>query len=250
MGELYFNKSVYVQTANTRNLVLMMDDLAMDVGEGRFACVYGGAGLGKSEAVKWYHANHADTIYIESSRSWKTSSLAFLSDLCRELGIERPKRNRDWCFRRIIEALYENPDTVIFLDEADRLGTDGLEYARDITRITFCPIVLIGEMRLLSIMQQNERIWTRTFEPVQFAPMKESDVIIYAQEAAGAQLSIEVAGILHQTRTKNTANGNFRLVKRALLYAIAYANAAKSQEITKPIAEAAIKSAIKWATKR
>ncbi len=250
MGQLAFNKSVYVQTANTRNLVLMMDDLRMDVGEGRFACVYGGAGLGKSQAVKWYHANNAHSIYIESTDIWRTSTLEFLKDLCRELGIEKPKRNRGWCFRAIVEALYENPETILFIDEVDRLGNGFLEIVRDITRISLCPVVLIGEPRLISIMQTNERVWTRTFEPVRFVPMKESDVIIYAKEAAGVDISVEVAGILHQTRTKKTANGNFRLVKRALLYAIAYANAAGSETITEKIAQTAVKSAIKWATKR
>ena len=250
MAQLTFNKAVFIQTGNTRNLLLLMDDLRLDVGEGRFACVCGGAGLGKSESVKWYHANHEETIYLESSLSWKTSTLSFLTDLCRELGIERTRRNRDWCFRAIIETLFERPETVILVDEADRLGNDGLEYARDITRISLCPVVLIGEPRLLPMMQANERVWTRTFAPVEFATMKESDVIIYAQEAAGVELSVEVAGILHQTQTKRTERGNFRLVKRALLYAIAYANANKTQEISVPIAQAAIKSAIQWANRR
>lgn len=245
-----FNEAVYVQTTNTRNLMLMMDDLRMDVGEGRFACIFGGAGLGKSRAVKWYHANHEDTIYMESTLFWKTSPLAFMTDMCRELGIENPKRNQNWCFRAIVETLFENPEMILFIDEADRMNDTFLEILRDLTRITLCPVVLIGEPRLITLMQTNERVWTRTFEPVQFAPMRESDVIIYAQESAGLELSIDVAGILHQTQTKKTTNGNFRLVKRALLYAISYANAAKSPAITKDIAKTAIKSAIRWADKR
>ena len=250
MAELAFNNAVYVQTANTRNLVLMIDDLRMDVGEGRFGCIYGGAGIGKSKAVKWFHANNAETIYIESTDMWKSSPLEFLKDLCRELGIGEPKRNKGWCFRAIIDALFDSPETIIFIDEVDRLGNNFLELVRDITRITLCPIVLIGEPRLLPLMQTNERVWTRTFEPVQFSPMKESDLIIYARQAAGVDLSVEVASILHQTRTPKTASGNFRLVKRALLYAISYANAANTDRITTEIARAAIKSAIKWATKR
>lgn len=246
---LEFNESIYLQTANARRFSLMIDDLKMDVGEGRFACVCGGAGLGKSRAVKYYHANSENTIYLESTLIWKNSDLAFLQDLCRELGVDSPKRNKEWCFRTIIENLYQNSDTIIFIDEADRMRNNFLEIVRDITRITLCPVVLIGESGLLPMMQQNERVWTRTFEPVQFVPMQPSDLLIYAQEAAGAELSLEVASILHQTKTKKTANGNFRLVKRALLYAIAYANAAKSAEITVQIAEIAIKSAIRWANK-
>ena len=249
MDDLRFSESVFVQNTNTRNFVLAMEDLLLDVGEGRFGIVCGGAGLGKSRAVKWFHANNENTIYLESTLIWKTSTLAFLIDLCRELGIENPKRSREWCFRVIIETLFERPNIIIFIDEADRMGNNFLELVRDITRISLCPIVLIGEPRLLPLMQTNERVWTRTFAPVHFAPMREEDVIVYAEKASGVELSIEVAGILHQTKTKKTADGNFRLVKRALLYAIAYANAARSPEITKEIAESAVKSAIKWATK-
>ena len=249
MAELTFNESSYINTANTRHFSVMIDDLKMDVGEGRFGCVCGGAGLGKSRAVKYYHANSENTIYLESTFIWKNSDLAFLQDLCRELGIDNPKRNKEWCFRAITESLYQNSDTIIFIDEVDRMRNSFLEIVRDITRITLCPVIFIGEPGLLPMMQQNERVWTRTFEPVQFAPMQPSDILIYAQEAAGAELSLDVAGILHQTKTKKTAAGNFRLVKRALLYAIAYANAAKAGEITVQIAEMAIKSAIRWANK-
>jgi len=44
--------------------------------------------------------------------------------------------------------------------------------------------------------------------------------------------------------------GQSGLGKTHLLYAIAYANANKTQEISAPIAQAAIKSAIQWANRR
>jgi hypothetical protein len=249
MTDLKLSESVFIQTANTRNLSLMMDDIRMDVGEGRFGVVCGPAGLGKSRAVKWYHANSTDTVYLESTSIWKSSDLAFLRDLCRELGIVHIRNRKEYCFRDVIDFLNDHPQTIILIDEVDRLSNSFLELARDITRMTVCPIIFIGEKKLLAFMQQNERVWTRTFAPVMFTTMKESDVIIYAKEVAGLALPVEVAGILHQTQTKNTEAGNFRLVKRALIYAIAYANAAKASEITPEIARMAIKSAVRWAVK-
>ena len=113
--------------------------------KGRFAVVCGGAGLGKSEAVKWYHVNHRHTVYLESTAIWYSSELEFLRDLCRELGIENIPNRKGPCFRDIVDHLYENPDTIIFIDEVDRLKNMHLELMRDITRMTLCPIVLIGE---------------------------------------------------------------------------------------------------------
>ena len=116
---------------NARNFMLLLEDLRMDTYEGRFGCVVGGAGIGKSRVVKYFHTNAQETVYIESTNTWKTSSLSFLKDVCRELDIESPKGNRDWCFRAIVETLYDNPETIILVDEADRLGNEGLEFARD-----------------------------------------------------------------------------------------------------------------------
>lgn len=249
MPELKMSHSVFIQTQNVRNLLTMMDDIGMDIGEGRFAVICGGAGLGKSRSVKWYHANHQHTIYLESTAVWYSSELEFLCDLCRELGIENIAHRKGRCYRDIIDFLFDHPETVIFIDEVDRLKNIHLELMRDITRATLCPIVLIGEKNLIPFMRKNERVWTRTFEPVMFGAMRPSDVIIFVKEAVGVQIGADVAAILHKTGTKNTTDGNFRLVKRAVQYAIQYANAKKSETITPEIAAMAIKSAIQWAKK-
>ena len=248
MEPLKFSTSVFIQTQNSRNLALMMDDIKMNIGEGRFAVICGSAGLGKSEAIKRYHANSTRTVYIESMITWVSSELAFLRDLCKELGIESPRHTKNRCFRDIYDYLCENPDTIIFVDEVDRMRNIHLEYMRDLTRSTMCPFVLCGEPNLLPLMKRNGRVWTRTFEPLMFKPMRKSDVIIYAKEATGVDINTEIADILHQTSTKSTPDGNFRLVKRALQYAVQYANSASST-ITKKVAATAIKSAIRWANK-
>ncbi len=244
---LTMSKTEFIQTQNVRNVVLMMDDIRMDIDEGRFGVVCGGAGLGKSRTIKWFHSNNTDTVYIESTAIWYSSELEFLRDFCRELGIEDVAKRKGRCFRDIVDHLFENPDTIILIDEVDRLKNMHLELMRDITRMTLCPIVLIGERKLLPFMQRNERVWTRTFEPVMFKPMKQSDVIIYAKDAVGVQISADIANILHKTSTKNTSDGNFRLVKRALQYCVQYANAKNTDEVTPDIATASIKSAIRWA---
>ena len=164
-------------------------------------------------------------------------------------GIEDVSYRKGRCFRDILDCLWENRDTVIFIDEVDRLKNAHLELMRDITRATICPIVLIGEPRLIPFMRRNERVWTRTFEPVTFGPMKQSDVIIYVQDAIGINIAADVANILHRTATKDTSNGNFRLVKRAVQYCVQYANAKNTGDVTPEIATAAIKSAIQWAAK-
>ncbi len=249
MTKLSISHSVFIQTKNVRDVVIMMDDLGMDVGEGKFGVVYGKAGLGKSETIKWYHANHNNTIYLESTAIWISSELEFLRDFCFELGIENVASRKGRCFNDINDYLFDHQDTIIFIDEAGRLKPGHLELMRDITRVTTCPIVLIGEHNLMNLLKQGGKdgIQTRTFSPVKFSPMKQSDVIIFAKEAIGVQITADVAAILHKTATKYTTDGNFRLVKRALHYCVQYANAKNIEEITPDIATDGIKAAIRWA---
>ena len=187
MGALKMSNSVFIQTQNVRNVVLMMDDIKMDTGEGCFGMICGGAGLGKSETVKWYYANHQNTVYLSSTAIWFSSELEFLRDLCRELGVEDIAHRKGRCYRDIMDYLFEHPDTVVFVDEVDRLKNMHLELMRDFTKMSLCPFVLIGERKLIPFMQRNERGWTLTFEPVMFAPMKQSDVIILCQGRRGHQ---------------------------------------------------------------
>ena len=106
----------------------------------------------------------------------------------------------------------------IFLDEFEKLPQNYLGIIRELTETTGVPFVLIGEEELLAYMRRDERVWSRTYQQIEFQPITESDIILYAGEAARIKLSSPVAKILLAA-----SGGDFRIVRRDLLKLVFYA---------------------------
>lgn len=233
---------VFVKTKNVRNFEVMMDALALGAGEGRFGMVWGESGRGKTRTTTWYHAHHG-CAYLATAKVWQTSPTDFLHALARELGIVAPAPRKGRCFAEVVDALTADPRPV-FIDEIERLGDAFLEILRDITNSTGAPVVLIGEEELVPYMRRNRRVWTRTFQQLEFAPLGISDVIVFANEAAALKLTPEVADVFHRASTRHITAGNFRLVKRTLLALVQICNAKGTREVSVEMARVAVKTSL------
>lgn len=230
-------KPTFVKTKNVRNFENLMDGLALGEGEGRLAMVYGQAGRGKTRTTQWYAANNAG-VYLRITTIMRGSELEFLQALCRELGDLTPPRRKGGCFTEIIDALIEAPRPV-FCDELEKLPAAFADLVRDISDLAMCPFVLVGEEELVAYMRRNRRVWSRTFQQMEFAPIGAADIIGYAGEAAGLKLTPEQATIFHQASA-----GDFRLVKRDLLTLMQIASGKGTAEVTDDMARQAVKSGL------
>lgn len=233
MEKYTFNPEL-VPNKNVRNFEVMMDDIRIAKDEGLFCCVYGQAGRGKSRTVKWYHSHH-DTIYLRMMSAWKKSEIEFLKAFAKELGLMNPPHRRGACFTEIVARLLADPRPV-FLDEIEKLPNDILEICRDITDETTAPIILIGEEELFGYMNNNRRVWSRTFQQLEFLPIETADVMLYAKTAAGMMLKPDSAVLI-----LDRADGDLRLVKRTLLNLIQIANSKGGDTITMEMIKVAIK---------
>ncbi len=203
-------KPVFVQTKNVRNFTVLMDGLELGAGEGRFGLVYGRAGRGKSRTAVWWAANHGAPLLL-CATVWRTSLTEFLRALALELGVKEPPKGKGGCYREVLEALLTRPQPV-FLDEFEKLTQEHLNVVREISEITTAPFILIGEEELAPFMKRNRRVWSRTFQALEFEAITPVDVMTYAGEAAGLEMDSE-ASLLLQRET----GGDFRLVKREIL---------------------------------
>ncbi len=228
---------VFVKTRNVRNFEVMMDGLALSEGEGRLGIVYGRAGRGKTRTSQWYQANNS-CIYLRMVTVWRTSELYFLQMLCRELGILNPPHRKGPAFTAIVDKMISDPQPV-FLDEIEKLPRFFLDLVRDLSDMSTAPFVLIGEEELFSYMRQNRRVWSRTFQQLQFDPIEIKDIIIFTAETAGLNLTPQVARQFHQS-----SNGDFRIVKRDILNLVQIANAKGTDEVTEGMAKIAIKTGL------
>ena len=231
----------FVRTKNVRNFEVMMDSLKMAEGEGRFGMVWSEAGRGKSRTTEWWHAHHEST-YVKTKYIWRTSELEFLWDLANELRVTAAQRRKGAVFTQIVEKLTADPRPV-FLDEIERMPRGFLEICRDLTNLTGAPFILIGEDELVSFMQQNRRVWSRTYQHLHFEPVATGDIIYYVKETTGLAIDTDVASVLEKGGVPSRIKtGNFRIVKRAVLALVQIANSEKNgAEVTTKMANEAMK---------
>ena len=238
MAKMMKLKPTFVKTKNVRNFEAMMDGLSMSEGEGRLGMVFGQAGRGKTRTTQWWSANNA-AVYMRITTIMRGSELEFLASLCRELGNLAPPRRKGTCFTEIIDNLLDTPRPV-FLDELEKLPGFFLDLVRDISDLSMCPFILVGEEELTAYMRRNRRVWSRTFQQMEFAPIGVADIIGYAKEAAALSLSPDTAGVFHAA-----SGGDFRLVKRDLLSLMQIAAGKGSDDITVDMAQMAVKSGVR-----
>jgi hypothetical protein len=199
--------------------------------------VWGRAGRGKTRTCQWWHAHHP-SIYLRALKIWSRSDIEFLKDFCRELGVINPPHRRGICFREIVDRLIDDPRP-IFLDEIEKVSGIVIEIIRDISDVTAAPFIFAGEEELYGVMERNRRVWSRTYQQLQFNPIDVADIIMYASEASGLKLEIPVAAVLHQA-----SGGDFRIVRRDMLNLVQIADAKNTREITVEMAKIAAKTGL------
>ena len=111
---------------------------------------------------------------------------------------------------------------------------------RDLSDLSTAPVILIGEEELVSYMRINRRVWSRTYQMLEFLPISKPDIIAYIREASGLAVDNQVAEIFH-----NASGGDFRIVRRGLLSLAQIADAKQTGQITPDMAQVAVKTGLK-----
>jgi len=231
-------KPVFVKNSNTRAFDDLMDGLDLAAGEGCLGLVHGRAGRGKTRTTQRWHAHHPSSIYLRALTVWHSSELEFLKALCRELRIDPAPGRKGPAFMACVNALIEDP-VPVFIDEIEKLSRRFLDVIRDLTDLTAAPFILIGEDELVPHMKRNRRVWSRTFQHLEFKPVGAADVASYAHESADLTLSKEVVYILH-----GAADGDFRLVRRNLLNLIHQMERSGQDRPTEEMARIAVRAGL------
>lgn len=233
-------KPAFIKTKNVRNFEVMIGGLEMVNGEGCLAMVYGRAGRGKTRTTQWHCANRGDA-YVRVATIWKHSELDFLKTMAVELGIMSPPSRKGSAYKAVIDALIESP-TRVFLDEIEKMPPAFLDIVRDISDVSACPFVMIGEEELVTVMKRNRRVWSRTFQMLEFKPIEPADVLTFAHDAGGLKFDAPAA-----VELCSASGGDFRLVKRDLLKVMQFAWAQKLENIGLDQVKLAVKAGLRGA---
>lgn len=224
----------WIVTRNENNFLDALDVLEKGAGEGRFCVVSGDAGRGKTRTTQRYAAKNG-CVHMLVRSTWRTSELGLLQALCTELGTTKPPSRKDWAFTEAAERLIEDPKPV-FLDEMEKLPQH-LNLVRELSEITACPFVLIGEPELVSVMTRNKRVWSRTFQMVRFEPVETTEIITYGKETCGLEILPDAATLIN----RSPGGGDWRVIKRTMLNLVHVANHNGTVQVTKDMAKTALK---------
>jgi DNA transposition AAA+ family ATPase len=214
-------KNVFIQTRNARNFITTMKAAERMAGEPVLLLFHGQAGRGKTSASRFFSAQEGWT-YVRALRGW--TELWMLEDLC---------------FEAIRERLQAAPKPIV-IDEADKLNDVLLDWIRDLADTSLVPFALVGEKLLIHKMQKERRIWRRTLSAVEFGPVEAQDIMFFAKEACSLNVGATQAELIRQS-----SEGDFGLVRNAMLHLEEVAGAAGTSRATDDMVRAALKAVVK-----
>lgn len=122
-------------------------------GAGDFAVIHGGAGLGKTTALKRYAALNNNAWHIEMSAA-SGRMLASLNKIAQAIGSLRHIQRPAWIIERIVQRL-TGTGGLLMIDEAQHLDLQSLESIRAIHDATEAGVVLSGNTEVYSRIHGN-----------------------------------------------------------------------------------------------
>jgi DNA transposition AAA+ family ATPase len=138
------------------------------------------SGYGKTWASV-FTQNKTQAIRVEVGESW--TKRFFLGAILHEFGETFPKKSSiAELAERVINAMGENPNRPLIVDEADKLVDKGyIELVREIQEASTAPVILIGEEKLPQKLLTVERVHNRVLDWMPAQPCDAEDTRVLAR---------------------------------------------------------------------
>lgn len=238
MATIQFRPAM-IKTPFVRDLDSMLETLDLLQGDGCMAGICGEAGRGKTFSVM-AKAAQTNGVYMRAQYIWRGSEREFVMGLCRALDMPQIPSTKGACYLAAVDRL-ANSTRPVFIDEMQRLPKGFLNIALDLADSTGCHVILVGEPELKGMMQENKRVWSRTYQFLEPQPISIQEILAYAAETTGIKLSMPAATIL-----LNGSGGDFRLVKRAMVALVQHIRAkGNGDQVTEEMARIAASAGLK-----
>jgi hypothetical protein len=155
-------------------------------GYSAMAVVTGPPGVGKSIAVQAFLRNLGKQSHtqlpscIDIHVKTDSTPKAFVEDLLLRLEAQRAPRLETTRYRltdRAAELIVSHDIRLIFVDEAEQLNVGGFEFLRYIFGKTGCPIILVGDERIVSMLGRQLKFSSRSGLYQDFLPPSDEEVL-------------------------------------------------------------------------
>lgn len=122
--------------------------------------IYGAPGIGKTLTIERYVSINPTALFITGSPNIR-SGRDIMEELLEKAGKKAEGRNR--LLEKNLVNLLKDSNRMIIIDEAHFLRLDGLETIRRIYDATHCPLVLVGNPKIMEIITEKNRTVTGQF---------------------------------------------------------------------------------------
>lgn len=178
-----------IETSSVQQLATLARQLMISrraTGYSAIGVVTGVPGVGKSIALRSFLQKQARQVHtglpacIEIRVKPDSTPKAFVEDLLLRLEDERAPRlepNRYRLADRAADIIVSHDIQLILVDEAEQLNESGFEFLRYLFGKTGCPLVLIGDGRILRMLDRQPKFSSRTGPYQDFLPPSDEELI-------------------------------------------------------------------------
>lgn len=148
-AETFFETKVARDFATVARLIVQTAD---------FALVYGDAGIGKTKAIRHYHAANATSALVTLSQWIRTAEdiIGALFHAENTRSYSGHEKRAVWLTRK-----FRDSGRLIIVDNAQRLGSSGLNFLFDWHDETNCPVILCGNPEIKDPICANDQRFRR-----------------------------------------------------------------------------------------
>ena len=173
---------------------------------------YSPSGWGKTESAV-YGANRYRAAYVECGQYATARSL--LISILLELGEPKPKGSIEELKSRAIELMAGNPRRPLIIDEAHFIADKRfVDLPREMSDKSGAAVILIGEEKLPTSLEQFERVHNRVLEWLPAVPCDAEDfALLAASRCPGLKIAPDLAVAMLDRTKGNTRRIVVNLVK-------------------------------------
>lgn len=122
--------------------------------------IYGAPGIGKTITLERYVKNNPTALFVTASPNIR-SGRDIMEELLEAMGKKADGRNK--ALEKSIISTLKNSNRTILIDEAHFMRLDGLETLRRIYDATKCPLVLVGNPKIMEAITEKNKTVTGQF---------------------------------------------------------------------------------------
>ena len=217
------NNKILLPTENVKRIHNALKN-ALESDEQQILGIFGNNGLGKTIAVQSFKAGRSDVVIVRlrenMTPTWLMRALFIELRMADKYG-ELKQLQAYYSIVSMIETELMQKRRMIILDEVNKADKQVIEVMRDLSDVTLCPVVYVGDNTALPKMKPNKSLFDRIQDNlILLEELTKEDMRLIARNfAPNFEFTDEAISRLHAM-----ASGSFRRAKNIIKHLREVAN--------------------------